>query len=432
MKNNMENNIKESLNGYEMPYDASAWTSLSSKLDQVMPVNPKPSNLKWYLGGAATVAAIITGTLLFKGTDTAKKNDLAQSSETTVSQSKDATQNTNSADHSTSQNNSSVSSNETSNQESIDGKVTGITDTEKSSITSSATNSNTTPNLNVAPNGNKIQNPNAGNNETPRTADVSGKKVVFPTVSNVCLGENVSINNMNDVELIIKGNEQRVAIAPNKKHTFKPGNDGKYTIQYISNGELVTGSSFMVLSAPKADFDIIKNVNEPYKNGLPTIDLNASASGSTYSWNLGNGTGTFSGKEIDAHYFDKGNYTISLTVTGSNGCKAVETRSVSIDETYNLLAGNAIETSSSNPERNSFMPDALSVRNVDFTMIIIDPSTGAIVFETSEATNRWTGVDKRTGQMVDAQRSFIWKVNLKNPEKGERSEYKGTVVRIEQ
>lgn len=432
MKNNMENNIKESLNGYEMPYDASAWTSLSSKLDQAMPVNPKPSNLKWYLGGAAAVAAIITGSLLFKGQDTAKKNDLAKTSETTVSQSKDATQSSNSAENSTSDNNTSVSANDTKDQESVNGTVTGTPETEKNSSTQSATNSNSTTNQNVVPNGNKTQNQNSGNNETPKTSDASGKKVVVPSVSNVCLGENVTINNTNDVELILKGDDERITIAPNKKQTFKPGNDGKYTINYSSNGELVTGSSFMVMSAPKADFDIIKNSNEPYKNGLPTIDLNATTSGSTYSWNLGNGTGSFSGKEIDAHYFDKGNYTITLTVTGSNGCKAVETRSVSVDETYNLLAGNAIESSSTNPERNSFMPDALSVRNVDFTMIIIDPSTGATVFETSDATNRWTGVDKRTGQMVDAQRSFIWKVNLKNPEKGERSEYKGTVVRIEQ
>jgi len=45
MKNNLENNIKDSLNGFEMPYDATAWTSLSNKLDQVMPTTPtKPSN----------------------------------------------------------------------------------------------------------------------------------------------------------------------------------------------------------------------------------------------------------------------------------------------------------------------------------------------------------------------------------------------------
>ena len=59
MINNLENNIKESVKGYELPYDPSAWKAMSKKLDQVMPVSPK-SNLKWYLGGAATIAVIVT------------------------------------------------------------------------------------------------------------------------------------------------------------------------------------------------------------------------------------------------------------------------------------------------------------------------------------------------------------------------------------
>jgi hypothetical protein len=46
-----------------MPYDAAAWDQMSKRLDQVMPTKPA-SNLKWYLGGAAVIAAVSIGAVL--------------------------------------------------------------------------------------------------------------------------------------------------------------------------------------------------------------------------------------------------------------------------------------------------------------------------------------------------------------------------------
>ena len=63
-------------------------------------------------------------------------------------------------------------------------------------------------------------------------------------------------------------------------------------------------------------------------------------------------------------------------------------------------------------------------------MVIIDPNDGAIVFETSDASQPWDGIDKRDGQMVNANKVFIWKVTIKHPEASEKSEYKGTIIRI--
>jgi hypothetical protein len=63
-------------------------------------------------------------------------------------------------------------------------------------------------------------------------------------------------------------------------------------------------------------------------------------------------------------------------------------------------------------------------------MIILDPDNLGIVFETTEASNPWTGIDRRDGKMVPAQKAYIWKVSLSNPEQGEKSEYKGTIVRV--
>jgi hypothetical protein len=76
------------------------------------------------------------------------------------------------------------------------------------------------------------------------------------------------------------------------------------------------------------------------------------------------------------------------------------------------------------------MPYALTVREVDFELIIIDPKDGAVVFESNDATLPWRGQDKRNGQLVEPSKTFIWRVILSNPQPGEKSEYKGTIVRL--
>ena len=76
------------------------------------------------------------------------------------------------------------------------------------------------------------------------------------------------------------------------------------------------------------------------------------------------------------------------------------------------------------------MPYALTKRDAAFKMIIIDPSNGAVIFETMNADQPWTGINKNTGELVEDKKSYVWKVVLQNPEKGESPEYMGTVIRL--
>jgi hypothetical protein len=63
-------------------------------------------------------------------------------------------------------------------------------------------------------------------------------------------------------------------------------------------------------------------------------------------------------------------------------------------------------------------------------MVILDPNDGGIVYETSDASQPWDGIDSRDGKMIGSNKTFVWKVSIKNPESGEKSEYKGTITRI--
>ena len=80
MKESIENIIKESLKEHELPYDASAWTSMSARLDKSMPTQTSSNALKWLIGGAAVVAAIaISAVYLF----TDNKKELKSEKEVT-------------------------------------------------------------------------------------------------------------------------------------------------------------------------------------------------------------------------------------------------------------------------------------------------------------------------------------------------------------
>ena len=65
INNKLEDSIKSSLENYEIPYDESAWTAMSAKLDKVKPVKEpflaKPKN--WFIISASLVT--ITSITLF-------------------------------------------------------------------------------------------------------------------------------------------------------------------------------------------------------------------------------------------------------------------------------------------------------------------------------------------------------------------------------
>ena len=111
-------------------------------------------------------------------------------------------------------------------------------------------------------------------------------------------------------------------------------------------------------------------------------------------------------------------------------CKTTITKTISVENDYNLLAVNAFDPFSNDIRKSTFMPFALLKRGTQFTLIIIDPSDGGIVFSSSDASNAWDGNDKRNGKMVAPNKAFIWKVTISNPEQKEKQEYKGTIVRL--
>jgi PKD repeat protein len=193
---------------------------------------------------------------------------------------------------------------------------------------------------------------------------------------------------------------------------------------YIAGDQFEEVSTFEVSTAPLAAFDFV-DITQRYLNGLPTIEVRATAKAESYNWEYANGN--LRGDDVDLHFFEKGMHDVRLTVTNELGCSSTTQQSVYVEEDYNLMAMDAFVPNGIN---TTFMPYALTERNTPFTMVIIDPNDGHVMYETSDASQGWDGTDQQTGSPAPIDKSYIWKVTLQNPEHGESSIYSGTVLML--
>jgi hypothetical protein len=166
-----------------------------------------------------------------------------------------------------------------------------------------------------------------------------------------------------------------------------------------------------------------------YEDGTPRIHISAETMASDLNWNVNGTVINRKNKSFDLLAFKGQTYTI--TAEGQlDGCKTTEKINITANEDYNLLAVNAFNPQSRDERNATFMPYALTIRDVRFDLVVLDPDNGAVVFKSSDAQNAWDGIDQRTGQMVPANKAYIWKVVLQESLPGEKSTYTGTIVRI--
>jgi len=69
MKDKLEQTFKDLLENQELPYDSSAWDSMSKLLDQQSPI-VKPSNFnRWFFGGASITVIAVASYFIFKSSE---------------------------------------------------------------------------------------------------------------------------------------------------------------------------------------------------------------------------------------------------------------------------------------------------------------------------------------------------------------------------
>lgn len=416
MKDNLENAFKDSLDNLELPYDSAAWTAMSSKLDAIQPTasTPPASTVGKWIIAAGAVITVSVGAYLYVNRDkevaqtqviTENPVNAEKSVENKQTESTKITEN--SANHTT---NELVETDKKQTNTDIENVNTAVNKGTSTSPSSTPLTTETT------------YTPKATNGTTTSTAQP--ESIITPIVKDVCENELTSIKNSNSVDLVlVTPSKDRLIIKKNT--TFKSDvlSSGNYRI--VANDKVI--STFTVHAAPKVDFTI-DNQN-PFEEGLPSMPVETFSEGVKFTWTFDNSRNTVQGKTANAHFFTKGEHSITLTVQNDAGCKAETTKNVEISSDYNLFAPNAFEPNHPDVRRTKFIPNALLVRDVNFTMIIVNPKSGVTMFSTSNPIDGWDGVDKSTGELVGENETYVWKVFLKNALPNEKSEYSGTVIR---
>lgn len=427
MKEDLENKIKQSLENHEMPYNASAWTTMQAKLDVVKPVTSPASNLKWYISAASVVAVgIISYVALNNSTETVNETPI-QANKTELVENKT---------------NSTVQKNTPTTPTAAPSNTNDVTvdnSTSNQRANSTANNSVQSNTLVMTSNGNGSDNDkgdsgtnssNGSNNENSTIGTATQNKIknyVLPKVADICEGETTTIKNTNDVALIIDGPDMHFIIPANSERKVRMNKEGAHEISVQAEQNLTKSSTFLVKRAPKTDFII--DIDTKFENGLPTTKLETSVPGVEHSWVIGKSR--VYGKNVDAHFYKSGNHDVTLTVKDANGCSNSATKSIRIDEKYNLMAVNSFIPEDIDSRNNTFMPFALTQRNVKFNLIVIDPTDGHTVFQSNDASNAWNGIDKNTGNGVTYGMTYIWKVTIENAEPNENNEYAGNITPIQ-
>lgn len=420
----LEKLFKDSLQNEQVPLDPKAWSAMESKLNQSMPV--QASNAwKWVAAAVGTAAvatvAIYSSTSNTEETQAPTANNTTAPIETNVQLSEKGA--------------AKVDQKESVAVESIDPTQTQATNSisetsdnsQNNSISDLSTQERTSFEDRVSANNyNEVVQEASTPQQTKTNPDKQPEiaALVMPTLKTVyCQNETFELFNANEADMTLKQpSGSKLKVSKGQSGKVQLTEPGKYivTTNHPTDKRTLT---FEVVQAPSVAFR--RSNDYIYKDGIPYLEFETMNFSNELTWKL-EGKTIGEGEAVGVTIFKQGNYDLSLEAKDEKGCISTSTQSIRVDNNYNLIAELALRPKSSNRAVNTFMPEALELRNTGFTLIIMDKGTGGTIYQTSDANQGWNGIDARTGEMV-SEGVYLWKVVLNDPLPGEKNIYLGTV-----
>ena len=405
--------FKSALEGHEMPYNANAWKAFESNLDgkQV----PKKSNLWKWLTGTAALVAIISVFLAIEPSKQVKSSE---------KNTRELLSNKKKTEIISNEVKASQIKEQLAKKEIKTKTLLNLLQEEIPTIASVIINLN-----DEGPLKSNIINNDSEINTSDNNYNIVDQQVFYPEIEINCVNEEQWIENKNSFNLMLQTpTGEEIVLVANQKTLITAKTKGTYKIGwYIEPNNFNVYKSKFINDVPALDV-LTEELN--YDNGLPTLPVKFRTNEEEVVTQYDNRSITSNSSEQNIYLFEKGDIQIRFTASNIHSCKTTVVKEISVAENYNLLAVNAFDPYSSDNRKNSFMPFALTKRTSPFVLVIIDPADGGVVFQSNDANNSWDGYDKRNGKMVAQNKAFIWKVSLQNPEKKEKSDYKGTIIRL--
>jgi len=412
----IERIFKEQLNNYELPYEPGAWEALSKRLDGTPST---PFYRKWWF--AASVGTVLVGSATFFALSTAEnKQETARTEALSKTQDPSGKATASSAVQPSGQASAALT-------EETTVKAPAVTEGESKMVISQNPPSQRNQITQIIQSITEPDYTASGSTKTMGDQSAPSDSKLNPIIvpSSVCINEAITVENPNNTEIYVKLPGGIAHIIPGKKSLKVTATEaGIITLRSGRLNETITVNS--------ASSNLYMNVDASvlYENGIPTVKFEINGAENEVSWESNIASKSIDKNKLIVHPFKEKQVVVTASSTDQNGCVVTESKTITMEDNYNLIAMEAFRPLGDIAENKLFMPYALTLREAPFELTIFDPKTGAPVYMTNDASRGWDGTDSRKGEMVTANSIWSWKVVMKNPLPGEPHIYTGTVTRL--
>ena len=410
MKNKLENNFKEALENFSLPYEPGAWSQVKSRLDaQTTPLYKK----SWFKIAAlfTVVGSVLLSMLLIEKKPASPQANLPVPSINKETQREKSVENTSDSKELASQTNLAETKTEDKKKEPI------------IAVTYADPINNNPPTWFDSK---AYKYPEYFEPISNETVAIQEDIIKIISKKSICLNEEMNIENPYKYQLIT------VVYPDGKQEQLSPKSGVHFTATTPGSIKVINKNTVEQLTvlAPDNKLYIESDPTLIYEQGIPTVKFTVSGNDQAVTWTSTIKNYEVKNEQIIVHPFKEKQVKVHANSTDKNGCAVSESKTITMKETYNLLAPTGFSPSNIDARLNRFMPIALLQRNTPFELIIIDTKNGATLFQTNDENNAWDGIDRRTGELVPVGSIWAWKVVLKYPQVGENPEYSGTITRL--
>tara|TARA_R110002049_G_scaffold16388_15_gene65388 strand:- start:505 stop:1728 length:1224 start_codon:yes stop_codon:yes gene_type:complete len=388
-KSKYNKSIQDKVNQVEFDYNAADWTALSKQL----PSKGLPIFTKIAIG-------LFTSTIISLAIYFGTKNESALA---------DKTPNPTDikVDH-TPKVTESLDEEKNRNSQNSKEKKSAEVDLEQGQ--QSAANSNTkqraqstieTTNLEQVQTIKEKKDPNKNNGPIANTIKVENTQI--------CFGELISFK----LDQPLAANQQLLFNSiPLKRNqnTIQAEKVGSNLLQLKTDDKIIDEVEVQIVEIPVADFIAIKGEEEFAK--INYLFEAKSSADQNYEWTIDS---KYIGNESEVtHVFKReGKANVQLSVTSTDGCKAINNRTIDIEESFDLLSYDAF-TPNGDGINDEFIPKALEANNLKFTMTIYTAS-GVELYTTNDYYQPWNGRRNNSGEKMTPG-VYLWKISVYDDE----------------
>ncbi len=434
MKKSFEQQIKESLDSFEVRQSPSGWDEMSALLDKQQPVSKNTASKK--LGKGLLSVAIVAAIVFSIYKMSFKEGKLAKEVVTTISSgnkrtknkvfNKEVVDNPNKDLRTTVNNNAVDMTNASDPREALNlqklpkekGEIELNENLDKADLVAVQPKE---PNLLNTTN-KENENQSAKVLENLSTASIGVSK------SKVCEGLNIifTANEQLCVDCSFTWDFGDGNIKRGKLVNYKYENAGLYNVQltaYKDGSSFTDTKNIEILRTPLVDFQ----TRVIYDNDMPKYEFDYPyRDNKTVLWMFEDGS-QYTTAKFTKGFYQKGNTSVKLEVTNLNGCKAASSETVEIRQVLSLLAPNAFSPNNDG-KNDTWMPAKLADETYKiFELVIYDGRTKQPVFTSKNAQNRWDGKILNRSVPAKGGETFVWTAKVL-VEEGIYKNYQGAIV----